>query len=77
MSEFFGNRVFQATSVAWVAAQALKFFLELILRRRFNLRLLTTMGGMPSSHSAAVVHGAAAGEGVVDAEPALDRVLTG
>ncbi len=54
MPEFLSNRIFQATFVSWAAAQSLKFFVELILRRRFNLRLLTTMGGMPSSHSAAV-----------------------
>lgn len=54
MSEFFANRVLQATSIAWATAQALKFLLEILLRRRLDLRLLTTMGGMPSSHSAAV-----------------------
>lgn len=54
MSEFLANRVFQATFVAWTGAQILKFFIELIWRRRANFRLLTTAGGMPSSHSAAV-----------------------
>jgi acid phosphatase family membrane protein YuiD len=54
MSELFANRVFQATFLVWAAAQALKFVIELIYRRRVNFRLLTTAGGMPSSHSAAV-----------------------
>jgi acid phosphatase family membrane protein YuiD len=54
MSEFLGNRVLQASALAWVIAQILKFFLELLFRRRINFRMLTTMGGMPSSHSAAV-----------------------
>lgn len=54
MSELFSNRVFQATFIVWGAAQILKFFIELIYRRRVNFRLLTTAGGMPSSHSAAV-----------------------
>jgi uncharacterized protein len=54
MSDLFANRVFQATFIVWGAAQVLKFVIELIYRRRVNFRLLTTAGGMPSSHSAAV-----------------------
>jgi acid phosphatase family membrane protein YuiD len=54
MSELFANRVFQATFIVWVAAQVLKFFIELLYRRRVNFHLLTTAGGMPSSHSASV-----------------------
>jgi uncharacterized protein len=54
MSELFANRVFQATFLVWGTAQILKFFIELLYRRRVNFRLLTTAGGMPSSHSAAV-----------------------
>lgn len=38
----------------WGAAQVLKFVIELLYKRRVNFRLLTTAGGMPSSHSAAV-----------------------
>lgn len=54
MSELFSNRVAQATFFAWAAAQILKVVVELIWRRKLNLRLLTSAGGMPSSHSAAV-----------------------
>lgn len=54
MSELFGNRVLQASVIAWAIAQISKFFIDLIWRRRVNFRALTTMGGMPSSHSAAV-----------------------
>jgi acid phosphatase family membrane protein YuiD len=54
MTDLFANRVFQATFVTWGTAQVLKFVIELIYRRRVNFRLLTTAGGMPSSHSAAV-----------------------
>jgi acid phosphatase family membrane protein YuiD len=54
MNELFGNRVLQASVIAWASAQIIKFFIELLWRRRVNLRALTTMGGMPSSHSAAV-----------------------
>lgn len=54
MTELFGNRVLQASLIAWAAAQISKFLIDLIWRRRVNFHALTTMGGMPSSHSAAV-----------------------
>ncbi|TAH52295.1 MAG: divergent PAP2 family protein [Chloroflexota bacterium] len=54
MSELLGNRVLQASVIAWASAQILKFFIDLLWRRKVNFRALTTMGGMPSSHSAAV-----------------------
>ena len=54
MSELFGNRVLQASVIAWASAQILKFIIDLLWRRKINFRALTTMGGMPSSHSAAV-----------------------
>ena len=54
MAELFGNRVLQASVMAWAIAQISKFFIDLLWRRKINFRALTTMGGMPSSHSAAV-----------------------
>lgn len=54
MSELLGNPVIQASLIAWASAQILKFFIDLLWRRKINFRALTTMGGMPSSHSAAV-----------------------
>jgi uncharacterized protein len=54
MTELLGNRVLQASVLAWGLAQIAKFFIDLLWRRRINFRALTTMGGMPSSHSAAV-----------------------
>ncbi len=54
MAELFGNRVLQASIMAWAIAQISKFFIDLFFRRRINFRALTTMGGMPSSHTAAV-----------------------
>lgn len=54
MADLFGNRVIQASLIAWAIAQISKFFIDLLWRRRVNFRALTTMGGMPSSHSAAV-----------------------
>lgn len=54
MADLFGNRVLQASVMAWAIAQISKFFIDLLWRRKINFRALTTMGGMPSSHSAAV-----------------------
>jgi hypothetical protein len=44
----------------WITAQILKVVIELLWRRKLNLRLLTSAGGMPSSHSALVCGLAAA-----------------
>lgn len=60
MNELSASRVAQATFFAWVVAQILKVLIELIWKRRLNLRLLTSAGGMPSSHSALVCALAAA-----------------
>lgn len=54
METFLNNRVLQATFVPWVTAQILKVIIELVWYRKLNLRLLTSAGGMPSSHSALV-----------------------
>ena len=38
-----------------MTAQIIKFLLHLIIKRSMDLRLFTTTGGMPSSHSAGVM----------------------
>lgn len=40
---------------ASLLAQAIKLILNTIIKRRLDFRVLTTTGGMPSSHSAGVV----------------------
>lgn len=40
---------------AVILAQILKFFVHLIWKRKIDLRLFTTTGGMPSSHAAGVM----------------------
>lgn len=54
MNELLANRVAQATFISWAIAQVLKVLIELLWRHKLNLRLLTSAGGMPSSHSASV-----------------------
>ncbi len=54
LQQFLGNTLVTAPAVAWVAAQLAKTLIDTARRRRFNPRLLTATGGMPSSHSAFV-----------------------
>ncbi len=54
MDEFLSNRILQAIFVPWFIAQILKPIIEYIRKRKVNLRLLVSAGGMPSSHSASV-----------------------
>lgn len=57
ISNFYGTgyeALFTGIS-AVILAQILKFFVHLILKRRVDLRLFTTTGGMPSSHAAGVM----------------------
>ena len=54
MSDIGPNPVLVAATLAWAVAQTLKFMLYSIRDRRVSLHYLTTMGGMPSTHSATV-----------------------
>lgn len=54
MNELLANPVLIAATWAWALTQTIKFVLYTVRERRINLRYLTTMGGMPSSHSATV-----------------------
>lgn len=50
-----GYEVLLTGLIAALTAQVLKFILHLIFERKVNFKIFTTTGGMPSSHSAAVV----------------------
>jgi acid phosphatase family membrane protein YuiD len=54
VNDLLANRIAQATFISWAVAQILKVLIELIWRHKLNLHLLTSAGGMPSSHSASV-----------------------
>jgi acid phosphatase family membrane protein YuiD len=54
MNDFFSNRVLQATGFVWVITQILKVLVDYLRHHKLNLRMLTSAGGMPSSHSSAV-----------------------
>ncbi|HDN79906.1 MAG: divergent PAP2 family protein [Chloroflexi bacterium] len=48
------NSILTASLLAWGLAQVSKFFVWRLQRGKFDLRLLVSAGGMPSSHSALV-----------------------
>lgn len=50
-----GYEVIFVAFSAIIAAQVIKFFFHLIVKRQVDLRLFTTTGGMPSSHAAGVM----------------------
>ena len=53
-SEILGNYALWIALCAWFVAQILKIIIELLRKRRLNLALLMSSGGMPSSHSSFV-----------------------
>lgn len=54
MEAVLSNKVLLIPAAAWCLAQVLKVIIGSARDRRLNLSYLTTMGGMPSSHSALV-----------------------
>lgn len=59
---------------AVIIAQILKFFVHLIWKRKVDLRLFTTTGGMPSSHSAGVM-GLATTVGLIQGFASVDYAM--
>lgn len=47
----FQNKALMAGLIAWLLAQVIKMPLDYLYTRKWNLALLLTTGGMPSSHS--------------------------
>jgi len=54
MSGILRNPTLTVPLACWAVAQALKVIYHLAVQRKLDLRLLTSAGGMPSSHSAFV-----------------------
>jgi acid phosphatase family membrane protein YuiD len=52
--DFFANRVFWVSMLAWALAQVLKVPFHLLRHRHLDVNRLVGAGGMPSSHSAFV-----------------------
>jgi len=54
VSTLLSNETLLACALSWTVAQFSKVIVHLITARRLDLRLWTSAGGMPSSHSALV-----------------------
>jgi acid phosphatase family membrane protein YuiD len=52
--DLINNKVLVAPCIAWLLAQTAKVLVALVQEREFRPSLMTTSGGMPSSHSALV-----------------------
>ena len=53
-NDFLHNVTFWSALSAWIIAQVTKVLCSLAMSRRVGMDWLTTLGGMPSAHSAAV-----------------------
>ena len=58
-----------------VIAQVLKLIGDLIRYKKFNFKILTTTGGMPSSHSAGVI-GMATTVGIIEGYSSITFAIT-
>ena len=54
MEELISNKIILVPFGAWCVAQLLKMIIASVQQKRFMFSYLTTMGGMPSSHSTLV-----------------------
>lgn len=52
---FFGNYMLTSAILGWLFAQTIKIFTNLFVKRKFDIRMFFSNGGMPSSHSSTVV----------------------
>jgi hypothetical protein len=54
MSELLANRPLMAVLTAWALAQSLKVAIDSAIKRRFDITMWASAGGMPSTHAASV-----------------------
>lgn len=55
LQEFAGNRVLVCAFISWFSAQLIKYIIDGIRHRGWRIRSLFSSGGMPSSHTSAVI----------------------
>ncbi|MBQ9518892.1 MAG: divergent PAP2 family protein, partial [Firmicutes bacterium] len=49
--QFFSNKTIGISALAWLIAQIIKIIIDLVKSKTIDWRLITSSGGMPSSHS--------------------------
>ncbi len=54
LHQFFSNRLIGVSALAWLIAQLIKIIIDLVKNKTIDIRLITSSGGMPSSHSSFV-----------------------
>ena len=52
---FFGNYMLVSAMFGWFMAQVIKIFTNLFVKKEFDIKMLFSNGGMPSSHSSTVL----------------------
>ena len=52
---FFGNYMLVCAILGWFTAQIIKIFTNLFVKKEFDIKMLFSNGGMPSSHSSTVL----------------------
>ncbi|MBO5560484.1 MAG: divergent PAP2 family protein [Firmicutes bacterium] len=54
LQQFFSNKIIGISALAWLIAQIIKIIIDLIRTKSLDWKLITSSGGMPSSHSSFV-----------------------
>lgn len=54
IQQFFSNKLIGVAALSWAVAQIIKIIIDLVENRTLDLRLITSSGGMPSSHTSFV-----------------------
>lgn len=54
INDILNNLPLVAAFVAWLIAQIIKLFIDMLQNKKFNFSLLVSSGGMPSSHTSSV-----------------------
>ncbi len=79
IKEFFGNYMLVSAILGWFSAQFIKIFTNLFVKKKFDIRMLFSNGGMPSSHSStmlALATAAAISQGLGSPAFAISGILS-
>ncbi|MBQ8850611.1 MAG: divergent PAP2 family protein [Clostridia bacterium] len=55
IKDFWGNYMLVSAIISWFLAQVIKIFTNLFVKKKFDIKMMFSNGGMPSSHSATVL----------------------
>ncbi len=75
LQQFFSNKIIGISALAWLIAQVIKIIIDLIKSKTIDWRLITSSGGMPSSHSSFVTS-LATSVGIIRGFDSLEFAIT-